>query len=302
MPSHATSSGPGNSARACSTSWREVAVVAGREVGEHEPPGARLPGHPGGLARRRVHGLLGPRLLRVAERGVVDEQVGPPRGLHGPAAGPGVAGHDDRPAAPGRLDHLAGLDDAAVRERHRRAALQRAEERPLRNAERHRLLQVEAPGALVLHERPAERGRSVVGLERHHRAAVPPHGLAGPHLVDPHLEGEPLGAREEHHVEEPARRARPEHVERRLAPEHGERAQEADGAEVVVGVEVREEDRVHVEAGAVADHLPLRALPAVHEEELALAPHREAAEVPPDGRLGRRGAEEGEAQHGSPAM
>ena len=55
-----------------------------------------------------------------------------------------------------------------------------------------------------------------------------------------------------------------------LAPVHGERAQEADGAEVVVGVEVGEEDGRHVEAGAVADHLPLRPLAAVDEEELAL--------------------------------
>ena len=86
------------------------------------------------------------------------------------------------------------------------------------------------------------------------------------------------------------------------APEHRERAQEPDRAEVVVRVEVGEEDRVHVEPGAEPDHLALRALAAVHEEELALAPHRERGEVPLDRRLGRRGAEEGEAEHDPSGM
>ena len=36
-----------------------------------------------------------------------------------------------------------------------------------------------------------------------------------------------------------------------------------------------------------------------HQEELALPPHRQAGQVAPDGGLGRRGAEEGEPEHGA---
>jgi hypothetical protein len=81
-----------------------------------------------------------------------------------------------------------------------------------------------------------------------------------------------------------------------LAAHHPQRAQEADDSQVVVGVEVGEIHRVHREAGAVADHLPLAAFAAVEEQEIRVGLHRETGEVPVDRRLGGGRAEEGEAQ------
>ncbi len=225
------------------------------------------------------------------------EHVGAARRLDRAGARPRVAGHHHRPPPAARLDHLLRPHHASVRERHRLAALERAVGGAHRYAQRGGLLRVEAAGPLVLDERPADRRRPVLGRERAHAAAVAPDLHARADLVDADVEREPLGPGEEHDVEEPLRRARAVDVHGRRAALHRERAQEPDRAEVVIGVEVREEDRVHVEARAEADHLPLRSLSAVDEEQLPFAAHREAGEVPVDGRLGRRGAEEGETEH-----
>ena len=130
------------------------------------------------------------------------------------------------------------------------------------------------------------------------RRAVAPDGVARVHLVDPDLEGQGIGAAEQQLLEERPRRRRTVDVEGPPPPQHGEGAHEADGPDVVVGVEVGEADGGDVEPGAVPDHLALRALAAVEEVVLPPVAHREPRQVAGGGGHGTRGAEEGEAEHG----
>ena len=84
------------------------------------------------------------------------------------------------------------------------------------------------------------------GLEGADLGAGAAHHRSGLELVDLDGEVERVRAGEQHDLEQPLRRPRAVQVERRGAPEHREGAQEADGAEVVVGVEVAEEDGRHL--------------------------------------------------------
>src|SRR6266550_6249345 len=77
-----------------------------------------------------------------------------------------------------------------------------------------------------------------------------------------------------------------------------ERAHQADHAEEVVGVEMREEDFVERERHAVAHHLALSALTAVDEKRLALAHDGEPRNVAFHGGAGGRRAEKGDGEHG----
>src|SRR6266567_3940824 len=78
-----------------------------------------------------------------------------------------------------------------------------------------------------------------------------------------------------------------------------ERAHQADHAEEVVGVEMREEDLVERERHAVAHHLALRALAAIHQEGFAFAHDGEPRNVAFHGGAGGRRAEKGDRKHGA---
>ena len=225
------------------------------------------------------------------------EHVGAARRLDGGGAGARVAGHDDLPAGARRIDHLLRAYDAPVRERHRFSALQGAEHGAFLDTERRCALRVEASGPIVLDERPPDRRDPVARGEGDEIAAVAPDPVARRHLLDPQVEGELLDPAGDVPIDDAGEPARPVEIQRLGPPLHREGPHEADDPQPVVEVEVREEDGGDVEAGAVPDHLPLRPLPAVDEEELALAPDGEPCEVAPDGRLGAGGAEEGEPEH-----
>jgi hypothetical protein len=73
-----------------------------------------------------------------------------------------------------------------------------------------------------------------------------------------------------------------------------------DDAEVVVGVEMREEDVADVEGDAVAHHLALRPFTAVEEHGLAFALERERGDTAFDGGAGSGGSQEAEGEwHGA---
>ena len=76
---------------------------------------------------------------------------------------------------------------------------------------------------------------------------------------------------------------------------HG--AQEAGEAKDVIGVHVREEDRIHAEPGLVAHHLPLRTLAAIEQHEIALALYREGAHPATNGRPCRSRPEKCDPDH-----
>jgi hypothetical protein len=81
----------------------------------------------------RVEGLVRPVLLLRREGGVVHEDIGVASSLEDLAGGARVAGQRDLAPVSGGTENLVRLDGAAFGERDRLAALQPAEERPLRN-------------------------------------------------------------------------------------------------------------------------------------------------------------------------
>src|SRR4029453_6952264 len=141
----------------------EVAVREMRQREELDLGGACDPGR---LERRRVLRLPRALPLVLAERRLVDEDVGVPRGLDHRLGGTPVSG--DPALAPGtsRAEHLVRGDRRTVRERDRLAALQGAPLRAGGDTERVGRLDVETPGPRFLHERVADRGDAVRNGER----------------------------------------------------------------------------------------------------------------------------------------
>jgi len=170
------------------------------------------------------------------------------------------------------------------------------EVRSLADSQRPGSLQVEAAGAHVLLQDVAESVDPVLHADGPHRVSVPLDPVTILQLDDLQRKPELVHPQVHRLVEEPLRRNRPVQDQLLLPPHHPQGAQEADDSQVVVGVEVREEHRVHREPGPVADHLPLAALATIEEQEVRVRLHRQAREVPVDRRLGGRRAEKGEAQ------
>ena len=117
--------------------------------------------------------------LVLEEGRLVDEHVGRVGVDLGRLARPRVARDDDPPPRPLRADDLLGLDAADLL-----AALEAAEVRPLRHAERPRGGRVEAAGAVVLHERVAVGGAAVLDRERGDEVAAEADLLVGLELLD----------------------------------------------------------------------------------------------------------------------
>jgi hypothetical protein len=112
-----------------------------------------------------VERLVGARLLLGGERRLVHEQIGLPRHLEHLEGRPGVAREDDFAPRPWRPEYLPGSNGASVGELDGLAALQPAEERALRNAERLRGLEAEATRPRVLGDAVAVRSDPVLDRE-----------------------------------------------------------------------------------------------------------------------------------------
>ena len=85
--------------------------------------------------------------------------------LEGPLAGLGVAGDHHGPSRPGRPEHLVRAHQPALGGGDLAPALEHAELRALRHAERAGGLEVERPRPVVLDERVADRRHRVAGRE-----------------------------------------------------------------------------------------------------------------------------------------
>lgn len=263
---------------------------------EDEHPDLGATRHLGRLRGRRVPGLVRALPLLLGEAGVVDEHVGVGGDVEHRAGGARVARQDDLPARTGGPEHLVRAHLPAAADGDRLPALEPSEERPGRNAQRARRLDVEAARPRLLHERVAVRGHPVVDAEDDEPVAVPLERVAVAELD----EVEPVGQLPE---DAPERREeldeprRPVHRERQLSPTQRERLQHARQAQVVVGVVVGEEDLAQVDQPDVgAEELALRSLPAVEQQTLAAAADEQARRGAAGGRNGPGRAEEDEIE------
>src|SRR5690606_4110478 len=144
-----------------------VAREARAEVREREDAHASHARDLRRLAGRRVCGLHRARRVLVAERRLVYEEVGAHRRVDRRLARPRVPGDDDRAPRARRADEFAVPDHAPIVDRDVLALVDAPPERPLGDAERTRVVGVEPPATLVLHEREAERRAvAVVDAER----------------------------------------------------------------------------------------------------------------------------------------
>ena len=151
---------------------------------EREQPHVGVARDLGGLARGRMHRLGGAVGLLVGEGRLVDEHVGALGEGANRLGRRGVAGDDDAASGSRCTDDRVRGEDAAVGERDRLAALQRAALGPVRDAERLGRLDVEAAGPLVLDERVADRRDAVLDREDEDAVAVALERLARAQLVD----------------------------------------------------------------------------------------------------------------------
>jgi hypothetical protein len=136
----------------------------------------------------------------------------------------------------------------------------------------------------------------VFGDKRYDDVRVPPDRRIARDLGDLHgkakpLDSEPFGAPE--HL---ARAARPPEMERIGAPLERHRPHQADHAEHVVCVEMREENVTERERDAEAHHLPLRPFAAIEEQGLPFAHERHGGDVALHRRARRGRAEKPKAQ------
>src|ERR687896_562444 len=125
--------------------------------------------------------------------------------------------------------------------------------------------------------------------------AVPLDRRAGLHFGNVELETHTLDAELRRTSQMPTRSPRPPEPKGLDPPLQRHRPHEADDANDVIGVQVREENVLEHERDAVAHHLPLRPFAAIEQHRLSLADERERADVALDGGPGSGGAEEAEA-------
>ena len=216
-----------------------------------------------GLHTRRM-GRLGRALaVLVEERALVDEQVGAAGGDDRAVAWPGIAGEHDPAAAAGRTHHLAGLDPA-----HGLAALQLPELRAGRRAEGGGALGVEPAGPVVLDEHVANGRAAVARRERLQPVAVEPQRLVDVELLDLQRVAEAPEGRLDplEHAPQPGMS---EELERTVAIAEVVGLEQTRQAEPMVGVQVRDEDRVDLGQTDGAHELALGALAAIDEDPVA---------------------------------
>ena len=240
--------------------------------------------------------LVGSRLLFGGERRLVHENIGSVRGFEHDAGRPRVAGQHDLATRPRWSQHLVGPDLAPVRDRDCCAGLEPPEQRALRNAERPRSLDVEAPRPPGLDELVAVRVHTVLDVEDDDPVITPVERVARSQLdqleVVRQLAEDPAKLAEQ--IDEPRW---PVHGERHLAAAQRERLEHARKAEVMVGVIVGDEDLGKLDqADRRAQELALRTFAAVEEHALATTAENRARKAAFRGRNGARGAQEDEVE------
>src|SRR6266480_3299696 len=126
-----------------------------RNVRQHQPPSLRSQRYLSGLARRRMPRLLGPLLLLLPKRRLVNQEISLLRRVDHGRAGPRVAGKHHQPPRTLRAHNPLGAHPPPVRQLDRLAPLQLPPQVSFRNARRPRFVRIEPPGTLMLAQRVA---------------------------------------------------------------------------------------------------------------------------------------------------
>src|SRR2546426_180153 len=171
-----------------------------RNVRQPQPPSLRSQRYLSCFARRRMPRLLGPLLLLLPKRRLVNQEISPLRRIDPRRAGPRVTGeHHQPPRALGTHNPL-GAHLPPVRQLDRLAPLQLPPQVPFRNASRARFVGVKPPRTLVLLERVPDRSPTVLRGEGVDRIPVATsaspnlHNLPRLDFNDLYFEGDSLDA------------------------------------------------------------------------------------------------------------
>src|SRR5205823_5621790 len=221
--------------------------------------------------------LLGPLLLLLPKRRLVNQQVRSLRRIHHCRT---------RPRVPSKHDHAAGTFGPhdplgahlpPVRQLDRLTLLQLPPQVSFRNAGGARFVGIKPPGTLMLLERVPDGTPTMLGAEHVNVVRFPfpvsrfPNHLTGLHLDDINVERDSLDAELKRLRKQFLRSLRPVQPHRVRTGLQAERTDQTDDSEKMIGVEMREEDLGQREAHPVAHHLALGALAALEQERLALA-------------------------------
>src|SRR6266576_3571927 len=154
-----------------------------RNVRQDQPPSLRRQRHLSCFARRRMHRLLGPLLLLLPKRRLVNQEISPLRRIDHRRAGPRVTGKHYQPPRTLRTHNAVRGHCPPVRQSHRLTSLQLPPQVSFRNARRARLLRIKPPRTLVLLERVPDRPPPMLRGEGRDR--LPLATPAPPHLHNP---------------------------------------------------------------------------------------------------------------------
>src|SRR5439155_20752150 len=124
--------------------------VPRRHMTQYEAPSFRGERHLSCFARRRMPRLLGPLLLLLPKRRLVNQQISPLRRIHHRRAGPRVAGKHYQPPRTLRPDNAVRSHCPPVRQSHRLTFLQLPPQVSFRNAGRARFIGIKPARTLML--------------------------------------------------------------------------------------------------------------------------------------------------------
>ena len=240
---------------------------------EEETPHSGVPCDLCRLRRGAVEGMMCSVYLFLAERRLVNQDVGPAGSLHGTRRRSCVSGVYHGPARPGRTHQVGGADGLTL-DLHVLSPMEATEEGSIGNSELAGEIDVEASETVLFYQGPAHRGRPVLDLEGVDPVLVCTESFPGAALDQLYAEGNPLAPQRDHVLERSRRPRRSVQRDgiRATLQRHG--PEQAGDAEHMVGVQMRDEHEPNVEARRVAHHLALRALSAIEEEQRALPLNR----------------------------
>ena len=113
----------------------------------------------------------------------------------------------------------------------------------------------------------------------------------------------PIPAKLDATMSSPGARTRRAHdLDGLLSALQGHGPEEPDDAQEMIGVKMGDEDGLDPETRPVPHHLPLGALAAVEEHQIAFSLHGDAAHIPAHSGPGSGGAEEGDSNHGATGL
>src|SRR6266550_7675341 len=142
-------------------------------VRQHQPPSLRSQRYLSCFARRRMPRLLGPLLLLLPKRRLVNQEISPLRRIDHRCTRTGITGEHHQPPRTLRAYNPLGAHLPPVRQLDRLAPLQLPPQVSFRNAGCPCLVGIEPPRTLVLLERVPDRSPTVLGPEYVNLVAVP---------------------------------------------------------------------------------------------------------------------------------